>query len=281
MPSLRGRVILVTGGNVGLGKQCILEYARHNPAEIWLGARNLEKANAAVEEIQAQLKTPAPIKLLKLDLASFGSVEQAAKKFTAEANRLDILMLNAGIMGTAPSVTIDGYESQFGTNYLGHALLAKLLLPIMKNTAKNHKADVRVVMVSSELLMNAPKEGIRFDSLKTDGRDISSLARYGQSKLAMNLWTRKMARLYPELIFTAIHPGVVQTNLSSSTDSVFTYRLFMKIVRPFLAGVDKGARNQLWASVAKGVKSGEYYKPVGVAGGGTDLSKDDELAEKL
>src|SRR5262245_60500450 len=102
IPSLEGQVILVTGGNIGLGKQCILEYARHNPAQVWLAARNLDKAKAAVDEIQQQLPNPAPIKLVELDLSSIESVKKAASAFLAEAERLDILMLNAGIMAAPP-----------------------------------------------------------------------------------------------------------------------------------------------------------------------------------
>lgn len=282
IPSLDGKVILVTGGNIGLGKQCIFEYARHNPSEIWLAARNLEKAKAAVEDIQAELAAPAPIKLLEVDLSSLSSVQQAARKFMAEARRLDILMLNAGIMAAPPSLTTDGYEAQFGTNYLGHALLAKLLLPVMTSTARIQNGDVRILMITSDLHSDAPKEGIRFESLKTDGHDLSSFSRYGQSKLAMILWTRKMARLYPQFTLTAIHPGVVQTNLSAgATDSPLVFRALMKVAKPLLTGVEKGARNQLWASVSKDVKSGEYYKPVGISGGGSKLSTNDELAERL
>jgi retinol dehydrogenase 12 len=137
-------------------------------------------------------------------------------------------------------------------------------------------------MITSDLHVDAPKEGIRFDTLKTDGSDLSAFARYGQSKLAMILWTRKSAQLYPELNFTTIHPGVVQTNLTAgATDSPFVLRVAMKVARPLLTGVEKGVRNQLWASVSKDAKSGEYYTPVGIAGKGSALSKNDELAESL
>jgi NAD(P)-dependent dehydrogenase (short-subunit alcohol dehydrogenase family) len=185
IPPLDGKVILVTGGNVGLGKQCILEYARHNPAEIWLAARNLDKAKVAVEEINAQLSTPTPIKLLELDLASLESVRKAAAKFASESTRLDILMLNAGIMAAPPGLTVDGYELQFGTNYLGHALFAKLLLPTMRETASKPEADVRILMITSHGHTYAPKEGVLFDTLRTDGDSLGPYGRYGQSKLAM------------------------------------------------------------------------------------------------
>ncbi|KMQ81380.1 short-chain dehydrogenase reductase, partial [Lasius niger] len=87
IPSLQGKVILVSGGNIGLGKQCILEYSRHSPRQIWLGARSLDKAKAAVDEIQNQVGD-APIKLLQMDLSSFESIKQAAKTLIAESDRL-------------------------------------------------------------------------------------------------------------------------------------------------------------------------------------------------
>ena len=101
IPSLEGKVILVTGGNIGLGNQCILEYARHKPSLIWLAARNTEKAQAAADELCQQVPD-APIRPLAMDLSSLNSVATAARTVAAESQRLDILMLNAGIMATPP-----------------------------------------------------------------------------------------------------------------------------------------------------------------------------------
>jgi NAD(P)-dependent dehydrogenase (short-subunit alcohol dehydrogenase family) len=282
IPSLTDKVLLITGGNIGLGAQCVLEFARHNPSQIYLGARNVSKATTAVAEIQAQLSSPAPIKILEMDLSSLESVKKAAAKFTEEAGRLDVLMLNAGIMATPPEHTTDGYEIQFGTNYLGHALLAKLLLPIMCSTASKPDADVRIVTLTSYGHNYAPKEGIIFDSLKTKGEDLGPYGRYGQSKLSQILWVRKMARLYPQFTLSAIHPGVVSTNLTAgATGSSFAIRMLLKVAKAITTTVEKGARNQLWASVSKDVVSGEYYEPIGVAGGVSERGKDDELAERL
>ena len=282
IPSLTNKVILITGGNAGLGAQCVLEYARHNPSQIYLAARNLSKATAAVAEIQAQLSSPAPIKILELDLSSLESVKRAAAKFKEEAGRLDVLMLNAGIMAAPPAQTTDGYEVQFGSNYLGHALLAKLLLPVMSTTASKPDADVRIIMLTSFGHTHAPKEGIAFDTLKTHGEILGPYGRYGQSKLAQILWVRKMARLYPQFTLSAIHPGVVSTNLTAgATGSSYAVQALLGIAKRFTTSVEKGARNQLWASVSKDVVSGEYYEPVGIGGGASELGKNDELAERL
>lgn len=282
IPSLEGKVVLVTGGNIGLGQQAVLEFARHNPRQIWLGARNLDKARVAVDEIQKQVPD-APIKILQMDLSSFESVKKAAKRFSAESDRLDILMLNAGVMATAPGLTREGYEVQFGTNHMGHALFTKLLLPVLEETAKRGPdTDVRIVSLSSSAQKFGPKPGIVFESLKTVDSGLSPVALYCQSKLANVLFARHLAKLYPQFTIASVHPGVVRTNLLNGASGIpAPVRMIGPVLHYFLSSVDQGARNQLWASVSKDVVSGEYYEPVGVGGKGRTLGKDDALAERL
>jgi NAD(P)-dependent dehydrogenase (short-subunit alcohol dehydrogenase family) len=281
IPSLKGKVVLVTGGNSGLGKQCVLEYARHGPAQIWLAARNLDKAKAAVDEIKRQVPD-APIKILQLDLSSFESVKGAARVFSSESDRLDILMLDAGIMAAKPGLTGDGYEVQFETNYLGHALLTQLLLPVLLKTAKVG-SDVHIVAVSSHGHMFAPSEGVKFDKVKTLQKGLGPFGRYGQSKLAFILWARQLAKEYPQFTVASVHPGLVRTHLIlSSTGLPFLLRAYVYVAGIFVTPVKWGAKNQLWASVSKDVKSGEYYNPVGVRGGLMSAKvKDDDLAKKI
>jgi len=282
IPDLSGKVILVTGGNVGLGKQSILEFARHKPAQIWLAARSIPKAQAAADDIKTQVPD-APIKLLELDLASFDSVKKAAATVRAESDRLDILMLNAGVMATPPGQTKEGYEIQFGTNHVGHALLTKLLLPLLDRTAaRAADGDVRIVVLSSQGHRWSAAGGIDFDSLKTDGSKYGAYSRYGQSKAANIMFARELARAHPRFKVAAVHPGVVQTNLmNGATGGPFILRLLQPLGYWFLASVEVGAKNQLWASVSKDVKSGEYYVPVGVEGNAIDYAMSDELARKL
>ncbi|KAH6649231.1 hypothetical protein F5144DRAFT_552415 [Chaetomium tenue] len=298
IPPLDGKVILVTGGNVGLGKQAVLEYARHNPGLIWLGSRSIQKGNAAIDEIKQQVPN-AVIKVLELDLSSFASIKKAAATVLSTSPRLDILMLNAGIMATPPGLTKDGYESQFGTNHMGHALLTKLLLPLLTKTANTTDnatkqsshltpgavADVRVISLSSDGHSMAPKAGIVFDSLKTDAEALGPVGRYGQSKLANVLWARQLARAQPQLTVAAVHPGVVQTSLmerATGVPAVVRGLTRVAVGLNLLTPVDKGVRNQLWASVATvGVVSGEFYHPVGIPGKASPQGTDDELARRL
>jgi NAD(P)-dependent dehydrogenase (short-subunit alcohol dehydrogenase family) len=176
MASLAGKVILVTGGAGDLGKHVAIEFARQKPSRIYIadlpredgGASVISAVRDAVDDEQA------PVSYLDVDLSSFDSIKDAAAKFRAAEDRLDIAVLNAGIMRVRPGTTAEGYEIAFGINYLGHALLMKLLMSTLLRTAELPGADVRVVAVSSEGHNLAPKGGILFDKLKGPCENIVS-----------------------------------------------------------------------------------------------------------
>lgn len=291
IPPQDGKVFLITGGTSGLGKQSILDLARaaHPPAEIWLTGRTMAKCEEAIKEIKSTAPN-AIIKPLELNLSSFASIKTAAATFTAASPRLDVLMLNAGCMGTPYELTADGYESQFGANHMGHALLVKLLTPVLDKTAAitaaaaaDKAADVRVVVLSSRAVVVAPKGGIVFDSLKTPGEAIGA-GRYAQSKLANALYARLLARAHPLWTVTAIHPGVVHTNLFNAFPFA-NWLVGFLINMSLVVTCEVGARNQLWAATApkKDVVSGALYYPVGDLEGGSrgPYVGDDVLAKKL
>ncbi|KAH8780124.1 hypothetical protein F5883DRAFT_541288 [Diaporthe sp. PMI_573] len=283
IPSLKGKVILVTGGNSGLGKQSILEFSKHGPKEIWLGARSNAKAQEAIDDIKIQVPNAPPIKFLQMDLGSFLSIREAAKTFAQHSDRLDILLLNAGIMSVPAGTTNDGYEVQFGTNHMGHALLTKLLLPTLLQTAKEPNSDVRVTVLASSAHQYAPSEGILFDTLKNQAEKLSTVTRYGQSKLANVLYAKELARRYPQLTTASLQPGLVTTNLANTmSDNSWIMRIAWKITTAFI-GVDvpTGTLNQLWSSTSKDVVSGTYYEPVGKTGLGKPHTNDAALAKKL
>ncbi|KAK1634064.1 hypothetical protein BDP81DRAFT_325921 [Colletotrichum phormii] len=289
IPSLQGKVILITGGSNGLGRRSALDLAKHNHSEIWIADRSAPNAQAVINAIESTYPAVS-VKFPKLDLTSFDSIRNAATTFLAAASRLDILILNAGVMNVpAGSVTQERHEMHFGTNHVGHALLVKLLVPILRTTATESnvgggKADVRVVFVSSVAHKYPPSGGLQFDSFCPNGqtKPLSANALYGQSKLANLLYAREMAKRYPQWTTVSIHPGTVKTDLQKSTEGSLLIRAFRKVVVPLIGvDVEEGARSQLWAATADGVENGEYYEPVGVAGNGSALAKDNNLALKL
>ncbi|KAG9622101.1 oxidoreductase, partial [Aureobasidium melanogenum] len=180
-PDLSGKVIIVTGGNTGLGKESVLQFAKHNPSQIYLAARTESKARSAIEDIKSQVPD-AKVEFLSLDLSDFDSVKAAADSFKQKEQRLDILLNNAGIMSVPYSTTKQGYEIQFGTNHMGHALLTKLLMPVLLKTAEDPKADVRVVSLSSEGHQLARGCGILYDQAAAE--TYGTWSRYGSAKLA-------------------------------------------------------------------------------------------------
>jgi NAD(P)-dependent dehydrogenase (short-subunit alcohol dehydrogenase family) len=264
IPDLSGKVIIVTGGSSGLGKESVLQLAKHNPGRIFLGARTAARGNAAIAEVEkATPSMKGKITFLEMDLASFSSLQKAAKMFQAQADRLDILMNNAGVMAQPAGLTEDGYEIQFGSNYMGPALFTRLLLPTLQRTTEQPNSDVRVVNLSSYLFRQAPPEGLMLAKNKTTLSEIGSVARYGQSKLADAYHTKLIAREHPDILFVAVHPGVVNTGLFDDFKKRRPYvgALVALAGSVFLTDVHKGARAQLWASAAprKSIQNGGFY----------------------
>ena len=194
-------------------------------------------------------------------------------------------MCIAGIMAQPTGLTKDGYELQFGTNHLGHALLIKKLLPHLERKA-NQGCDARIIILTSQALFFRPKEGIVFDELKTvqDFCVLGPWRRYGQSKLANLLYARELARRYPGIVTVPVHPGVVSTGLVANTgvmDKALVYTTNLgKLLKPA-----EGAYNQCWAATAakEKISSGMYYEPVGelMQSKLDATAKDDGLARRL
>jgi NAD(P)-dependent dehydrogenase (short-subunit alcohol dehydrogenase family) len=129
IPDLSGKTAVVTGGNGGLGLETSRQLAAHG-AHVVIGARNLDKAETARREIEASVPG-ASLEIRPLDLGSLASIAAFAAAVKAAHPRIDLLFDNAGVMGVKEGTTADGFETQFGTNQLGHFALTMHLLPAL------------------------------------------------------------------------------------------------------------------------------------------------------
>ena len=288
IPSLSSRVFFITGGTAGLGAGTITLLAQHNPSHIFFSGRNAKSATTIISRLKSSHPT-VPITFIPCDLTDLSSVQQAAHSLLSQTSCLDVFYANAGVMALPASTTKDGYEIQFGTNHLGHALLIKLLTPLMRQTASNPDADVRIIILSSIAYKQAPKVGIAFSTLKSSQDSLGGLipggkwTRYGQSKLANMLYARSLAKHYPEITTVAVHPGYIKTDLFASVSFLEGLP-----VRVMAAGnwttVAEGPYNQLWAGTTerRNLENGAYYVPIARKGElETRQARDEILVERL
>ncbi|KAI0867367.1 NAD(P)-binding protein [Hypoxylon argillaceum] len=292
IPSLAGKVILITGAVGDLGRQTAIELARYGrPARIYIADLPLDKSAkvALIDRVTREAysdddddpSTRTVIHFLDLDLTSFESVRACAAEFVSKEGRLDVLVLNAGVIRVPPLLTSEGYELHFGLNYLGHALLARLLIPKLQHTAQTNK-DARIVVISSEGHEIAPKGGIQYNRLKTPCPEMSYPQRYGQSKLALIGLMRELTRRYPDIKSAAVHPGRILTGMA---DSLRKESMLARVTAPisplFCVPVAIGIRNHLWAATSPDMVSGTYYEPVGVPAKISKAAEDPTMPQKL
>ncbi|RPB14759.1 NAD(P)-binding protein [Morchella conica CCBAS932] len=284
LPDLSHLVILVTGGNNGIGKESILAFCRKG-AKVYMAARTESKALAAIQDIKSKVPT-AKVEFIEMDLSSFSSVKKGADDFLSKETKLHVLLNNAGVMCLPYSKTAEGFEIQFGTNHMGHFLLTKLLLPILISTAKAcDPGTVRVVNVSS--LVHNKTETITFDDMHDENGPI--WRRYGVSKLANVLHAKALSKRAKEhgIIAVSLHPGIINSGLWGNMSGITS--ALWGIAKYFFTTPEVGAYTNVFCSASPKVTmedTGDYYVPVGVKGAGkihipSRAARDDELAEKL
>lgn len=267
-------------GTAGLGALTVRLTAAHRPARVIFTGRNASSAKELISSLPG-----TDVRFVPCDLADLTSVQKAGRSIAKDNTRLDVVFCNAGVMAIPKAQSADGYEIQFATNHLGHALLIKLLMPLLEKTAASGKAgrgDVRVIYNTSTGFHLAP--GIEFDTLRSE-QDMGALGtfkRYGQSKLANILYAAESARRHPTVKSTAIHPGVINTGLVSNL-GYFNWAFTMAMTYREQVTVDEGVKNQLWAAYAKSesVENGGYYEPIGKVGKPSKVSESKELAAQL
>jgi NAD(P)-dependent dehydrogenase (short-subunit alcohol dehydrogenase family) len=259
MPSLSGRVAVVTGANSGIGLIAARELARAGVSVV-LACRNMVKGEVAIASVEASVPS-AQVELAELDLGSLESVRDFAAGFGDSHERLDLLVNNAGVMAPPRRLTADGFESQIGTNHLGHFALTGLLLGSLRAASAP-----RIVTVSSD----AHRFGrIRFNNLQGE-RHYNNWLAYSQSKLANLLFAFELQRRAIaagwNLLSVAAHPGYAATNLQNAGPAGRVERMTMVVGNRLVAqSAEMGALPTLYAAVAD-LPGGSFVGPNGFMG---------------
>lgn len=205
---LTGKVCIVTGSTSGIGLEVARQLAKQG-ATVVKACRNLDAGQALASEIAAA--TGAPVTAMRLDLGSLQSVRDFANEFEGTHTRLDALINNAGVMNTPEGLTVDGFETQFGVNFLGPFLLTKLLIPLLGASAPS-----RIINTSS---VYHERGDIDFNDLQWEERPYNGFQAYHDSKLAVVMSARRMGQDLADTGVTSVsvHPGWAQSNLVKNT----------------------------------------------------------------
>ncbi|GFF51500.1 short-chain dehydrogenase TIC 32, chloroplastic [Aspergillus udagawae] len=252
--------ILITGASSGIG----IETAKTlfaTGATLYLTARNLNKAKKALGDMVSSPR----VHLLELDLESLASVCACAAEVLSKTKTLNVFIANAGVMATPEGRTKDGFETQFGTNYLSHFLLFLLLRPALL-AAATPQANSRVILLSS--LAHRYSE-VEFDNLNLDG-EYDRWRAYGQSKCALVWAANEIDRRYASqgLRAFSVQPGGIQTGLlqylSEEEQSGFSDD---PTLGPRLKSPEQGAATSVWGAVSRSLEGmgGKYLEDVQIA----------------
>ncbi|CAH1402172.1 unnamed protein product [Nezara viridula] len=255
---LDGQVAIVTGCNTGIGKYTALDLAKRG-AHVVMACRSIERAEAAAKDI-CSIVPKAELEIMKLDLSSLESVREFCKEFSSSHKTLHLLINNAGVLMNSHSVTVDGFETHFGTNHLGHFLLTMLLLPILIQSGPS-----RIINVSS--LGHTYCDSLFFDDINME-KNYDPWTAYGRSKLANILFTLELAKRLEgtEVKTVSLHPGVVYTEISRDlvTSKAFSFIWFVGLLQKFgswfLKTPEQGAQTTLFCALDDSIQSGLYYE---------------------
>ncbi|KAH7913059.1 hypothetical protein BJ138DRAFT_1146934 [Hygrophoropsis aurantiaca] len=279
MPDLTGKVVIVTGGSTGIGKETAKALLAHG-AKVYIATRNQSAAEKAIRDLEQETGHEATF--LKLDLAELKSIKAAVAEFLSKETRLHVLFNNAGVM--APPVdliTTDGYDLQFGTNVLGHFYFTQLLLPTLIASARDSlDGQVRVVTTSSSghlfgnLDFNTFKDGPARKKLSTN-------TLYCQSKFGNIVFALELAKRYGNqgIVSTSLNPGNIQSDLQRHIPE-----LARKFINAFvLHSTPKGALTQLYAGTAPEAAelNGKYLIPWARVSSPRKATQDHKLGQAL
>ncbi len=240
---LTGRTYIVTGGNSGAGLATVGQLVQQG-AHVVAACRRVAAGAEATKALAAERGS---VEVMALDLGSLSSVRRFVAQFEARHEQLHGLVNNAGVMSTPEGRTEDGFETQFGTNHLGHFLLTELLLDTLKASAPS-----RIVCVSSVAhagLRNAPLAELRLDDLNFEKRPYAPTPAYVQSKLAIVVYARHLAKRLAGtgVSVFSVHPGWIRSNLVKHMMPSWVQNV---VLRPFsgvlgMMSAEDGAQTQL------------------------------------
>ncbi|KAI9920651.1 hypothetical protein PsorP6_001054 [Peronosclerospora sorghi] len=268
IPTQQGKVAIVTGANSGIGFVTARELARHG-AHVILACRNRERGLKAQADIEASIASSPEggrATFWLLDVADLSSVHHFCEQVKKVHDRVDIIVANAGIIGGRYTKTLDGYELQFATNYLGHFALIAQLFPLVKKSAA-----ARIVTVSSFLHRHA---SLFFDEnhvMVENEHEYGQVTTYAVTKLCNLLFMFELDRRLKaaglgHIIPASAHPGYCDTMImkkgaATNADSWFWWLMFRTVAVGTVQSPEKGALSILYAATAKGVRGGDYYGP--------------------
>jgi NAD(P)-dependent dehydrogenase (short-subunit alcohol dehydrogenase family) len=276
MNEMAGKVVVITGGNAGIGKEAAVALAGRG-AEVVITSRNEQRGRAARQEI-AERSGNGSVDVMPLDLASFRSIRSFATDVLDRFDHLDVLVNNAGLILYRRAETQEGFEETFGVNHLGQFLLTDLLLERLRASA-----PARVVVVSSHAHKGA-RRGLDFDDLQSE-RKYKWMDAYNKSKLANIYFTRELARRLDGtgVIVNALHPGFVRSEFGRGGDLGGIYGWGIKyLASPFAISSEKGALTSIYLASSPDVDgvSGKYFyksKPTAPS----TVAQDDDAARRL
>ncbi|KAL6302935.1 NAD(P)-binding protein [Sparassis latifolia] len=281
MPDLLGQVIIVTGGNAGIGRETVKALLSHN-AKVYMAGRNPEKMQLAIKELQEE--TGREALPMVVDLADLSSIKAAAEEFLSKEERLDVLFNNAGaVYPPVEEITAQGYDMQFGTNVLGHFYFTKLLIPLLLSTAQS-SATRKARVVHTASMGHLYVSGIDYHIVEDcpRRRAHSSIQLYFHSKFGNVVIAKEFHRRYSNrgLVSVSLHPG--NTKLDNERHTSLLARV-VGLTNPLQSSTQMGALTQLYAGTApEGVEfGGKYLIPWARIGKARREANDPNVGQRL
>lgn len=255
IPDQSGKCVVITGANSGIGFETALALYKAG-AEVILTGRDATAVNFALEKIRL-INSPGTISAELLDLSSWKNISAFAERFSASHQKLNLLINNAGVMTPPESKTEEGYEMQFGVNFLGHYYLTGLLFPLLKNASGS-----RIITLSSGAYKYAQQ--VDYDNLFIE-KEYDANREYAISKLANLQFSvglqRRISKAGINMFSLAAHPGVTKTGIARHMPEA-AYKAALDKFGELMPSW-QGALSTLYAATSANISGGGYYGPDG------------------